>query len=107
MSLRAGRHREREGASGSDLGVDGEVSVVHPRDLARKPQAEAGALDGGLAVDATEAREQALLVVACDTDALIHHRDHRLVTIPPNPPGDLAAGRPLLGRVAQQVADDA
>src|SRR6266513_385168 len=60
---------QRECAALSGLGFDGEISIMHARDLARKPQAEACArgMGGRRGLDATEAREQAALGVLVET----------------------------------------
>ena len=77
---------------------------MHPRDLAREPQAEPGALDVRRAFDPAKPGEELLLVFRGDAHAAIAHGYERLRAVSPHVDVDVRARRRIFGSVAEQVA---
>jgi hypothetical protein len=87
-SLLPERHLKDERATASDVGLDGQVSVMHARDLSRQPEAEARALDVLRALHATESSEEVDLVFRADPHAAVDYRDGGHAVVAPDANGD-------------------
>src|SRR5437870_2139762 len=89
------RELQVESASPSRLGLNCQVTIMHARNFARKPQPEARSrgVCCRLALDATETFEEPRLVLAGDADAIVDHRQRRLSAVGLDPYQDSSPGR--------------
>src|SRR5487761_1007108 len=92
-SLLPQRHRQDEGASAPEVGLNGEVSVMHACDLSRQPQAEASALHVLRALHAAESSKEVGLVFGADPHAPVDDRNRGHSIVAPNANRDGGPGR--------------
>src|SRR6202521_2401729 len=95
-SLLPERDLQDERAAASDIGLDGQVSVVHAGYLTRQPEPEAGALDVLGALHPAEPGEKLELVRRADPRPAVNDRHGGHPVVAPYANGDVGArGRVL------------